>query len=88
MPSGVEFVYRSRKVKEALKRRLASPQWIDHVSWNEQKVYVNISCETIIQSPEYLDNVLLSWDYQTKLYSYYNFTGYWIEEPAEKDHSF
>lgn len=70
------------------KKVLFSPRWIDHVSWDDQKVYVNLSRETIRQSPEYSDEFLLTRDYETRLFGYYNLTGYWIEEPSERDHSF
>jgi len=35
------------------KKVLISPRWIERVSWNESKVFVNLSREKIRQSPEY-----------------------------------
>ena len=32
---------------------LVSPQWIERISWSEQKVFVNLSRDLIKQSPEY-----------------------------------
>ena len=61
------------------KKVLISPQWIERVSWNESKVFINLSREMIKQSPEYSEENLLTWDYENKLYQYYNLKGYWIE---------
>ena len=54
------------------KKILLSPQWIERVSWDESKVFVNLSRETIKQSPEYTDESLLTRDYETKLHHHYN----------------
>jgi len=69
------------------KKVLVSPQWIERVSWIESKVFVNLTCETIRQSPEYTEESLLTRDYETELHRHYNRRGYWIDEPAEKEHS-
>lgn len=62
------------------KKLLLSPQWIDRVSWDESKVFVNHSRETIKRSPEYTDESLLTLDYETKLHLHYNRQGYWVED--------
>ncbi len=69
------------------KKILVSPQWIDHVSWDELKVFVNLSRESIKQSPEYSDEFLLARGYETKLYRHYNRKGYWLDEPDANKHS-
>ncbi|HEY3371243.1 MAG TPA: PRC-barrel domain-containing protein [Prolixibacteraceae bacterium] len=69
------------------RRVLISTQWIDHVSWNESKVYVNLSLERIKLAPEYSEKVLLDRDYENTLHRYYDREGYWSQETAEKDHS-
>ena len=61
------------------KKVLISPQWIERVSWNESKVFVNLSREVIKQSPEYFEDNLLTRDYENKLHQYYNRKGYWID---------
>jgi len=66
------------------KKVLVSPQWIDHVSWEDLKVFVNLSRESIMQSPEYSEEELLTRDYETKLHSHYNRNIYWKEEPADR----
>jgi len=67
------------------KKVLISPQWIERVSWSESKVFVNLSRETIRQSPEYTEDSLLTRDYETGLHGHYNRQGYW--KPAVAGHS-
>ena len=62
------------------KRVLVSPQWIERVSWNESKVFVNLDRETIKQSPEYSEESLLNRDYEIGLHRHYNRKGYWVDE--------
>jgi len=62
------------------KRVLVSPQWIERVSWNESKVFVNLDRETIKQSPEYTEESLLNRDYEIGLHRHYNRKGYWVDE--------
>ncbi len=66
------------------KNILFSPQWIERVSWDESKVFINLSRETIKQSPEYTDESLLTRDYETKLHHHYNRQGYWVEDLITK----
>lgn len=61
------------------KRVLVAPQWIDRVSWSESKVFVNLSRESIKQSPEYTQDELLTRDYEVGLHHHYNLKGYWVE---------
>jgi sporulation protein YlmC with PRC-barrel domain len=69
------------------KRVLISPQWIKRVTWSERKVFVNLSRETIKQSPEYTEESLITRDYEVGLHRHYNRQGYWVDEPAAKKHS-
>jgi len=69
------------------KKVLISPRWIERVSWSESKVSVNISRETIKQSPEYTEESLLTRDYETALHRHYSRQGYWVDEPAAEEHS-
>jgi hypothetical protein len=66
------------------KKVLVSPQWIERVSWLESKVFVNLTRETIKQSPEYTEESLLTRDYETGLHRHYNRQGYWVNEPADR----
>ena len=69
------------------KKVLVSPQWIERVSWNESKVFVNLLRESVKLSPEYSEESLLTRDYETELHQHYNRQGYWIDESAAKEHS-
>jgi len=66
---------------------LISTKWIERVSWSESKVFVNLTRETIKQSPEYTEESLLTRDYETGLHRHYNRQGYWVDEPTAKKHS-
>jgi hypothetical protein len=61
------------------KKVLIAPQWIDRLSLEESKVFVNLSRDAIEQSPEFTEESLLSRDYEEGLYKHYNRQGYWIE---------
>lgn len=69
------------------KKVLLSPQWIERVSWKESTVYVNLTSEAIMQSPEYTDESLLTRDYENGLHQHYNRQGYWVDEPVSQAHS-
>jgi uncharacterized protein YrrD len=62
------------------KKVLVSPQWIERVSWGQTKVFVNLSRETIKQSPEYTGESLLTRGYEIGLHGHYNRKGYWVDE--------
>jgi hypothetical protein len=62
------------------KKVIVSPQWIDRISLNEAKVFVNLSLEAIKQSPEYTSESLLTRDYETRLHKHYRRPGYWADE--------
>jgi hypothetical protein len=61
---------------------LISPRWIERISWNESRVFVSLSRETIKQAPEYSEEALVTRDYETQLHRHYDRDGYWVEEPA------
>jgi hypothetical protein len=65
------------------KHVLVSPQWIDSVSWNESKVFVNLSKAIIKGSPEYSPESL-NRGYETELYRYYDRIEYWADDMADK----
>ncbi len=62
------------------KKVLVSPHWIERVSWDESKVFVTLSRETIQAAPEYSDEVVLDRDYETRLHRPYDRQGYWVDE--------
>jgi uncharacterized protein YrrD len=66
------------------KKVLVSPRWIERVSWDERKVFVNVLRAAIKESPEYTEESLLTRDYEIRLHGHYNRQGYWGGEPAAK----
>lgn len=66
---------------------LVSPQWIERASWEDSKVFINLTREAIKQSPRYTEDLLLTRDYETKLHEHYNRPGYWADKPADKEDS-
>ena len=66
------------------KKILISPHWIERVSWDESKVFVNLPSETIKQAPEYTEESLLTRDYESRLHQYYHRPGYWADESTAK----
>jgi hypothetical protein len=63
------------------KKVLISPQWIERISWEESKVFVNLTCEAIKQSPEYTE-ASLTREYETALHRHYNRQEYWGVKPV------
>ncbi len=68
------------------KKVLISPHWIERVSWEESKIFVNLPLEAIRQAPEYTEESMLTRDYEHGLHRHYNRQGYWVDEPAAKKH--
>lgn len=69
------------------KRVLVAARWIERVSWDESKVFINLSRAAIKQAPEYTEESLLTRDYESRLHGHYNRQGYWVDEPVAKEHS-
>ena len=69
------------------KKVLVSTQWIERVSWSESTVFVNLLRETIKQSPEYTEELLITRDYETRLHRHYNHQGYWVDKVTAKKQS-
>jgi uncharacterized protein YrrD len=59
------------------KKVLVAPQWVDRVSWDEHKVFINLTRAAISKSPEYDPAALISRDYESALYQHYGRQGYW-----------
>lgn len=67
------------------KKVLVSPKWIERVSWEESKVFINLSRDSIKDAPEYTDESLLNREYETALHDYYDRQKYWVDESAAKE---
>jgi hypothetical protein len=66
------------------RRVLIAPKWIDRISWNESKVFVRLSRDAIMRSPEYTEASLLTRDYEISLYRHYDRREYWTDEAADR----
>ncbi len=64
------------------KKVLVAARWIERVSWDESKVFINLSRAAIKQAPEYTAASLFTRDYETRLHGHYNRQGYWVDEPV------
>jgi hypothetical protein len=69
------------------KRVLISPKWIDRVSWDESKVFINLSRQAIKHSPEFTEEALITRDYESGLHEHYQRPGYWDENPMTPERS-
>jgi len=58
------------------KKVLVAPQWASSVSWNERKVYVDVSRDFVKNSPEW-NTVSIDREYETRLHDYHGRAGYW-----------
>lgn len=54
---------------------LISPHWVERISWEESKVFVNVTLETIRLSPEYDRTSGITPEIEVALRKYYE--GYW-----------
>ncbi len=64
------------------KHVLVSPKWIERVSWDESKVFVNLSRDIIKSSPEYTSESL-SREYEAALHRHYKRPGYWDDDRVD-----
>jgi PRC-barrel domain len=62
------------------KKVLISPEWIERVSWVDNKVFVKLTCDAIKASPEYNEESSISRDYESGLFRHYGADGYWSHE--------
>jgi len=66
------------------KKVLISTRWIEKISWEESKVFINLTRDTIKQGPEYTEAALITRDYETKLHRHCNREEYWADELPRK----
>jgi hypothetical protein len=69
------------------KKALVSPTWIERVSWTDSKVYVGLTRGVIRDSPDYLESVAITREYEDLLYSHYGWTPYWLAEGRHAKHT-
>jgi sporulation protein YlmC with PRC-barrel domain len=59
------------------KRVLVAPEWASRVSWQERKVYVDLSRQAIKDSPAWHPEATINREYEERLYDYYGRPAYW-----------
>lgn len=59
------------------KKVLVAPHWASRISWDERKVYVDMSRQQIKNSPEWDATAAINREYEARLYDYYGRPAYW-----------
>lgn len=62
---------------------LLAPDWIEAVSWRQKHVQVNLTQETIKNSPVFDPSKLISRTYEEQLYDYYGWLKYWRDAKSD-----
>ena len=66
------------------KKVLLGTQWIERISREDSKVFINLTRDAIKQAPEYTEQALITRDYEEELHRHYNRERYWITEPGRE----
>ncbi len=66
------------------KNVLLSPAWVERVSWEESKVFVAATREAIQTCPEFDPTMIITREYENRLYFHYGRPPYWIEEVKDE----
>ncbi len=56
---------------------LISPQWVQDIGWDEREVWVDVTRETVENSPPYNATDPVNREYETQMYDYYGRPKYW-----------
>jgi hypothetical protein len=64
---------------------LVSPEWIQRVSWEDSKVYVDLSKRHIEAAPEFDPSVPLAREQEERLYTHLGRAKYWEREPKARE---
>jgi hypothetical protein len=56
---------------------LVAPDWVRRVDWNSQLIHLDMSRDTVKNSPEYDPTIELSRDYENRLHGHYRRPVYW-----------
>jgi sporulation protein YlmC with PRC-barrel domain len=72
------------------KKVLVSPLWAEKISWAERNVYMDMSRQSIKESPQWASPEAIDRAYETNLYNYYGRPMYWslgqLPEEEESPH--
>jgi len=61
---------------------LVAPHWASRVSWDERKVFVDLSRQSIKDSPRWDPSAAVNREYETRLYDFYGRPTYWTDTQA------
>lgn len=64
---------------------LIAPHWAHRVSWDDQKVFVEMTRESIRNSPEWNGSEAVNREYEQRLYDYYGRPVYWGSDSHSRD---
>jgi sporulation protein YlmC with PRC-barrel domain len=67
------------------KKVLVSPLWAEKISWAERNVYVDMSLQSIKESPQWASAEEIDRGYETNLYNYYGRPVYWSLGPLPEE---
>jgi hypothetical protein len=60
------------------KKVLVARDWVERVSWDERKVFVNLTREQVRNSPEYDPSALITREYEDALHTHYGRRAYYL----------
>ena len=63
------------------KKVILSPQWCELVNWEESKINLDLTQDSIKDSPEFNPSEPVNREYEDKLYDYYGQPKYWVRLP-------
>ena len=67
------------------KKVLVAPHWASRISWEESKVYLDMSRQEIKNSPEWNATAPVNREYEARLYDYYGRPVYWASDDSPED---
>jgi hypothetical protein len=66
------------------KKTLFSAAWIERVSWSDAKLFVSLSREAVENSPDYVESVPITREYENQIYFHYGRPPHWLNEAEYK----
>ena len=64
------------------KQVLVAPEWATRISWDERRVFIAMTRQAILGSPEWTPGAPVNREYETRLYDHYGRPAYWETAPA------
>ena len=63
-------------IRDRGKRVLIATDWIDRISWEESKIFLDLTRDKIREAPEYTKDALITREYEEEVHRHYNRAGY------------